>query len=139
MLATRTQSKSRRPLTSGFPFDALLGTEGNFLQASHETPHMVWTEEADAFVFRAELPGVKQEEIEVQVQDDKVTVSIHAQEGKDASEGSAHRFSGLKRAFRFRTPLNSEKAEATLELGVLRIHLPKTASAVPRSLSIRSV
>jgi HSP20 family molecular chaperone IbpA len=78
---------------------------------------------------------VSEEELQIQVQDHRVTVTIvGAQEEK--AETSTHRFAGFQKAFRFRTALHSEAAEARLEKGILNIHLPKAASAVPRTLTL---
>ena len=134
MLAHRELTTPRPFRIAGLPLDSFFGNlEGRDTTVGQ--PHLELHEESEKFTLRAELPGIREEELKIQIQDDRLTLEIvPLQEGSDA-----HRFSGCKRSIRFKTSLNPNGATAELARGILQIHLPKTASAVPRTLTINSL
>ena len=134
MLAHRELTTTRPFRLGSFPLESIFGNLESPGTTVHQ-PHMELREESDKYTLRAELPGILEEHLKIQVQDDRVTLEILAGEKQQTS----HRFSGFKKSFRFRTSLNAEAATAELERGILHIHLPKTASAVPRTLTINSL
>ena len=133
MIAHRELITTKPFRFGGLPLENFFGNLESPGVHSHQ-PHMELSEESDKFVLRAELPGIQEERLNIQVQNDRVTLEILACE-----EEMSCRFSGFKKSFRFRTSLNAEAAEAELKRGVLTIQLPKTASAVPRRLTINSL
>ena len=131
MLARRIQTSQRPFLFSDRVLDDLFGTF-----AHPERPELSVQERLDedesSFRIDIELPGVREEELEVQVQENRVIVAV---KGSD-ERGHETRFNTFQRTFRFRTALNAEAATASLDHGILTIQLPKAASAVPRTLTI---
>lgn len=101
--------------------------------ASTPSPRIQIEEGDQSYTVQAEIPGVQEEDIAIQVLDHKLTVSTL---GKERENPATHRFGSFKRAFRFRSQIDTEKAKASLDRGILTIELPKTASAVPRTLSL---
>lgn len=94
----------------------------------------------DEFLFlEAELPGYSQDDIEVLVQNDTVTLrgtrSHSIPEGAKALhvERSGERF---ERTLRLPVELDSEKTQAELTNGVLRIRLAKAESVRPKRVPI---
>ena len=117
-----------------FPFDHLFGGRVPNTGLGREHDPITQISEADhGFSLTVELPGVREEELEVQVQTDRAVVRV-----RSASEDMEpkHRFHGYQRAYRFRTPLNTDGATATIQHGILTLDLPKAASAVPRTLTL---
>ena len=136
MLIQRDQVRSRPFPFQDSPFEAFFGGLDAALGSTSSGVPVIRLEDTEkGFTITAEVPGVSEEDLQIQVQDHRVTVTIRDEEG-DNAEASAHRFAGFKRSFRFRTALHSECAEARLEKGILHIHLPKAASAVPRTLPL---
>ena len=116
------------------PFEAFFGGLDAALGSTSSGVPVIRLEDTEkGFTITAEVPGVSEEDLQIQVQDHRVTVTIRDEQGDKAE---AHRFAGFKRSFRFRTALHSEAAEAKMEKGILHIHLPKAASAVPRTLPL---
>jgi HSP20 family protein len=95
--------------------------------------------EGDDFVVVAELPGVKKEDLDVQVKGDTVRI-----QGKKAIEHvdnvSVHRreraAGAFDRTLSFPAQLDAGKAAADYRDGVLTLRLPRADSEKPRSVAI---
>ncbi|KAL2628610.1 hypothetical protein R1flu_013296 [Riccia fluitans] len=103
-----------------------------------------WVETPDAHVFRADLPGMKKEEIKVQVSDDGVlSISGERQKEKKDEKDNYRREERLfGRFFRqFKLPANTKTQEikAKVENGVLTVCVPKTEEAKQKPPQVRSV
>jgi HSP20 family protein len=94
-------------------------------------------------MLTAEIPGVANEDLEVSVEGDRVTIG-----GKRAieypSDGSTslhrrERQAGVfRRAFNLPEPADPEKTEAVCRHGILMVRIPKAESAQPRRISVRA-
>ena len=98
-------------------------------------------ETAEAYTVAAELPGVKKDEIHVEIEGNEVTISAETRR-EAAKEGEkqlrVERYYG-KTARRFALPqdLDEARAQARFDLGVLELTLPKKAAVTGRKLEIR--
>lgn len=99
------------------------------------------TETADAYTVAAELPGVKKDEIHVEIEGNEVTISAETRR-ENRKEGE--KYLRLERAYgktarRFALPqdLDESKAEARFADGVLELKLPKKAAATGRKVAIQ--
>ena len=100
------------------------------------------TEQNDTYKVHAELPGVKKEDIKVQIEGDQVSISAETRVERDAKEGErllhSERYYGkLARAFRLEQEVDESKASAKYTDGVLELVLPKKAAANARRLTIQ--
>lgn len=96
------------------------------------------TEDKDKYVVRAELPGMKAEDLDIQVSGKNLSLSgerkIADEKAKyHRKEREAGRFS---RVITLPGELNSEKVEAKLTDGILNIVIPKAEAAKPRQISV---
>jgi len=96
-------------------------------------------EVADGYVLTAELPGVSPKDIEVSVEQGKVTLS--GDRRVELPEGvSLHRrerqTGGFRRALQLPVEVNADKAEATHRNGVLMLRLPKAPEHRPRRIDV---
>jgi HSP20 family protein len=101
----------------------------------------VWESE-EAFTVEAELPGLKQDEVQVAVRN-RSEVTIHGERKPDeACRGTWHRrergFGRFQRSFTLPAPVDADKVEAKLENGVLRLTLPKAEEARPRRITVKA-
>ena len=103
-------------------------------------PRLDLSETEGAFVVRMDLPGLKAEDVQVAVQDDRLVVT-----GERSRETAEERedFHRVERAygsfFRALTlPRNTDRAgiEADFEDGVLIVTMPKTAESQPRKIEV---
>ena len=97
-------------------------------------------ENQDAYIVRANLPGIQLDDISVNVHEDVLTIS-----GETTAENRAEdsrvlireRRSGkFSRSLRFPTIVNGEAVEASFENGVLSVSLPKAEHVKPRQIPV---
>ena len=100
-----------------------------------------WMETPEAHVLKADLPGLKKEEVKVEVEDGKV-IQISGErnvEKEDKSEKwhRMERSSGkFKRRFRMPEDVKMEEIKASMENGVLTVTVPK---AEEKKADVKSV
>lgn len=99
------------------------------------------TETKDSYVLRAELPGVKAEDLDIQATGRNITIAGERKIEPDPNaryhrrEREAGRFS---RALTLPGDIDREKIEAAFNNGVLTITIPKSEKAMPRQIAIKS-
>ena len=99
-------------------------------------------ETGTAYDVRADIPGVKREDIKVTVDGDVVTISAEASKEEEKKEDgkviySERSHGAVSRAFRLNHEIDTDKTEAKYENGVLALTLAKKASSQARQLQIR--
>ena len=100
------------------------------------------TEEANAYVVHAEVPGVAKEDIQVTIDGNQVTVSAEVKRIGERKEGEralhVERYVGqLFRSFTLPTEIDEAASEAKYENGVLELRLAKKAPQAGRKLAIQ--
>ena len=94
----------------------------------------------DAIVITAELPGVKDEDIDISVQDGMLAISGERRLAEDVTEdGYRHverSYGGFRRTFRLPECVREEDISAATSYGVLKITIPKPAAGAPRRIPI---
>jgi len=97
-------------------------------------------ENKDNFVVKAELPGMKKEDIEVSLHDGSLSISGERKtesKHEDAEVYRAERFFGrFQRTVSLPTTVATDKVQAAYNDGVLTITLPKTEEAKPRKIDV---
>jgi HSP20 family protein len=99
------------------------------------------SEDDRQYLVKADIPGVRKEDIEVRVDGDQVTISAevkkHNEEKKDGRVLRSERQYGFAtRSFSLACGVDEGKAEARYENGVLELKLPKKAQASSKRLPI---
>jgi len=100
------------------------------------------TEKGGAYVVHAEIPGVKKEDIQVNIEGDQVSISAEARAEKEVKENERvlHReryYGKVARVFRLGTDIDQAAANAKYADGVLELTLPKKVDAAGRQLTIQ--
>ena len=93
-------------------------------------------EEDDAYILSALVPGLKAEDLNIQVLENIVSI-----EGEFKDEDSSFLMNELprgafRRSLRMPSEIDSEKVEARIADGVLTLTLPKTESAKPKRIPV---
>ncbi len=108
--------------------------------AAVKAPPMDVYEEGDALVVKAELPGMKKEEIEVAVTGDLLTLSGKKEKEEKVARKDYHRLERMAGAFsrslKLPFEIERDKVTATFRDGVLEIRAPKTAETKAKSRRI---
>ena len=121
----------------------LFGIMTSGVNAAPSYPAMnVWTSENSA-IISAEVPGIELDYIDISIVGETLTLSGQ-RAAEDVGEGSRHhrRERGVGRFTRtidlpFR--VEADGVEATLQNGVLEIHLPRAEADRPRKIKVKSV
>lgn len=91
-------------------------------------------------VFKADLPGVRKEDIEIDITGTMMTISGEKKREEKIEEDSYYRFERSHGCFcrRFDLPegLDTDKVKAHLENGILEVRIPKSAEAVSKTKKI---
>ncbi|CAD6203032.1 unnamed protein product [Miscanthus lutarioriparius] len=132
----------------GFPFgsgsSSLFPSFGgtNSETAAFAGARIDWKETPEAHVFKADVPGLKKEEVKVEVEDGNV-LQISGERNKEQEEKTDtwHRVERSSGKFlrRFRLPENAktEQISASMENGVLTVTVPKEEAKKPDVKSIQ--
>lgn len=100
-----------------------------------------WKETPEAHIFKADLPGLKKEEVKVEVEDGGV-IQISGERGveKEEKDEKWHRVERSKGKFmrRFKLPQDAkvDEVKASIENGVLTVTVPKVPEKKPAIKSV---
>jgi len=101
------------------------------------------TEDQNNYYVRAELPGVKADELDISVTGETLTLSGERNLPEESEKASYHRrereAGSVSRVISLPARLDVDKVKAHAEDGVLTVVLPKAESAKPRQISVKSV
>ncbi|PIA54524.1 hypothetical protein AQUCO_00900817v1 [Aquilegia coerulea] len=128
------------------PFPNIQSLSQNRQNFPNETSAMAhaqidWKETSNAHVFKADIPGLKKEEVKVEVEEGKV-LQISGERSRDVEEKNDtwHRVERSSGKFirRFRLPENAkvDQVKASMENGVLTVTVPKEEVKKPDVKSI---
>lgn len=131
-------------LTSREPFYRLFDSFFNAEAQGEETrawvPPVDIQENADAYLFHAELPGMTKEDIHITLENNVLRVSGERKFEKDAKKENYHRvertYGTFTRTFTLPTQVEADKVMAAFENGILTITVPKAEQAKPRRIAI---
>ena len=91
-------------------------------------------------VLEAELPGMKKEEIDIQLNGDTLTLRGERKIERSQKGEQYHRverqYGAWQRSFQIEIPIDSQKVSADYNGGVLTVRLPKAEEIKPRQIEI---
>lgn len=143
-LTTRTGSAPVRTVRDPFSMARELLAWDPFFAgtrpASAFAPAFEVKETADAFVLKADLPGVAEADLDIGVHNNVLTVSgsRSAEQRKDGESYALYerQFGSFTRSFSLPDIADGEKIAAALEAGVLTLTIGKKAEAKPRKIAL---
>ncbi|MCP3139932.1 Hsp20/alpha crystallin family protein [Pyxidicoccus xibeiensis] len=123
------------------PFEVMTQLMGNAREAAPTfIPAFEVKESGDAFIFKADLPGVQEKDLEIALTGDRLVVS-----GKRESEKREENeryfayersFGSFSRAFTLPEGVDADHVSAELKDGVLHLTLPKRPEVQPRRIKV---
>lgn len=91
-------------------------------------------------VLKLEVPGVNEEDLNVSVENNTLTIQGERKFEKEEKEENFHRierrYGSFSRTFKLPSTIDAEKVEAGYEKGILKITLGKKAEAKPRQIKV---
>ena len=130
------QSEMNRLFNSAF--DAPSGASGPALR--RWVPAMDLVETGEQFLLRADLPGMSEEDIEIELEDGTLTVSGERKAEHEERQEGFHRversFGAFSRSLTLPKGVDAEAVTASFDRGVLEVRIPKPAERKPRRISI---
>ena len=115
--------------------------EDGFMTASAWTPAADIAEHDDAYVVKAELPGITKEDVKITVQDNVLTIRGEKKQESESKGSSYHRvertYGSFQRSFTLPTSVKSDKIDAAFKDGILSITMPKAEEAKPKQIEVK--
>ncbi len=104
------------------------------------TPEVDIVEEENGYVLRTELPGVKKEDLKVEVKENRLTLSGKKDSPWEVkSDRYRHfeaRYGNFNRSFLLPRSLEGSAIQAEFKEGVLVLRIPKAQQALPKTIEI---
>lgn len=110
------------------------------LAAGSFVPPVDVYEDEQNLVLKLEVPGVNEDELNVSLENNVLTVSGERKFEKEEKEENFHRierrYGSFTRTFRLPNTVDGEKVDASYDKGILKITLAKRAEAKPKQIKV---
>ena len=107
-------------------------------RAEEMMPKMDIFEKDDKFVVKAELPGMKGEDIDISISGDIMTIKGEKKSESEVDEGNYYKretsYGSFARSIRLPSSVDIDKISAASEDGMLEIELPKAVAVQPKKI-----
>lgn len=98
-------------------------------------------EDKDAFVLSCDLPGMDQKDVKLNLDNNMLTISgtrkLEHEDKRENYQRIECVFGTYSRSFTLPATVNTEKVEASMKNGVLKIRLPKREESMPKQIDIK--
>ena len=113
----------------------------SFAKMDDISPSVDIFEEGDDVVVKADIPGISKDDLNVSISENTLTLSGEKKQEEKVEKKNYHRversYGSFCRSFRLPANVNSDKAEASFEEGVLEIRLPMTKESKKKKITIK--
>lgn len=121
-------------------FDGFFGARGNDVRARRWIPAMDVVESDDHLVLRADLPGITEDDIEIEIKDNVLTVSGERKVEDEKRDEGYYRveraFGSFSRSLTLPEGVKADDVSASFDKGVLAISIPKPEERKPQRVQI---
>jgi len=97
-------------------------------------------ETEDSLVLKAELPGIKSDDVEIRVEDNTLYLKGERKFEKEAKDENFHQversYGTFSRSFSLPSSIDSDKVKAEYQNGILTLTMPKREEAKPKTIKI---
>jgi HSP20 family protein len=112
------------------------------LGTAWQAPAIDMYQTEDEVVVKAALPGMKADQVQISVTGDALTLRGESQQESEESGKTYHireqRYGAFERSLMLPTQVESGKAQAEFENGVLTITLPKSELVKPKTINVKA-
>jgi HSP20 family protein len=117
--------------------DEFLRSNGNGSRVAPFTPLLDVRETEEEYLVMADLPGVKSDEVTIEVNEQVLTISGSRAPGDTGEAQTLERpYGSFVRSLSLPTGVDSDSIVADYTDGVLTLHIPKPAEAKPKKITI---
>ena len=106
------------------------------------SPNFEVKETKDSFMFKADLPGIKESDLDVRLTQNRLTVAGKRESEKTDKSDTFYTYErsygSFSRSFTLPEGVNADKIKAELKDGVLTIELPKPPELQPKKIAIKN-
>lgn len=110
------------------------------IEAAEWNPSFDVTENKDAFVFKADVPGVKKEDLEISTTGNRIQISGKRDTSREQKTDTVYtyerQYGSFCRSFTLPDDADIEHAKSELDEGVLTLVIPKAAAAQAKKIPI---
>jgi len=121
-------------------FDAFFGADRE--QGRRWVPPVDLVEAEDHFLLKADLPGLSEEDVSIEVQDGTLTISGERSAEHESEQRGWYRiersFGSFSRSLTLPDGVDAEGISARFERGVLEVRIPKPEERKPRRVEIKA-
>ena len=117
-------------------------------EMSDWTPRSNWrlaldvSENDDAFMVEAAMPGINPDELDITLEDNILTIQGETKSEKEVEESHYHlrerRYGRFSRSIQLPTAINADEVEAEYKNGVLTLNIPKAEEVKPKRIAIQA-
>ena len=113
---------------------------GDVEQAFEVFPKVDILDKADALVVRAEMPGIKKEDLEITIAGDRLTFEARREFKEEEKKDEFYRhemaYGRLFRTVHLPVEIRVDEVKAELENGILEVYLPKVEELTPHKVEV---
>lgn len=110
--------------------------------AAHMSPAIDMYQTSDDVVIKAALPGLKADEVQINVTGDVLTLRGETRQSEEVQEQTyhlrEHRWGSFERSIPLPVTVLADKAKAEFENGVLTVTLPKAEEVRPKTIAVKA-
>jgi HSP20 family protein len=121
-------------------FEPATGGNGGTGTFRRWTPAMDLVETDNAFVLKADLPGLSEEDVKIEVEDNVLSVSGERKASHEESKQGYYRversYGAFSRSLTLPEGVEADSINATFDRGVLEVRVPKPEERKPRKVEI---
>ncbi|MFY9745148.1 MAG: Hsp20/alpha crystallin family protein [Acidobacteriaceae bacterium] len=114
--------------------------EGDALSTAAFVPPVDVYEDEHKIVLKLEVPGMKESDLDIQLENNVLTVKGERKFEKEEKEENFHRierrYGSFYRSFTIPSTVNPDSVKASYEAGVLKVELEKRAEAKPKQIKV---
>ena len=115
---------------------------GDLSHNNSRTPAVDVIEEATRYLVQADIPGFAENEVEIKVDDQLLTISGKLTESAEAEQKPTwllreRRSASFARSFTLPSDVERDQIVAKVSKGILTVELPKSPKALPRTIDIQ--
>ncbi|MFQ5441311.1 MAG: Hsp20/alpha crystallin family protein [Thermodesulfobacteriota bacterium] len=112
----------------------------SLMEKETAVPAIDIVEKAGEVEVRAEMPGVDKDDIEISLQENRLTITGKLQKEKETKDEDYYyrerSYNSISRSIDIPYKVNPAKIKAGLKNGILTVHLPKAAELQPKKIKV---